>query len=67
MADVTFEAIEAKVWFCPVCGDRFIGGIHEVDQATHEWMNLHGFTHQWTTMNPSQRKLVVGNGSEIKQ
>jgi hypothetical protein len=42
---ISFRAMQAILYVCPVCNERFVGGEVSADEESAKWVNMHGDWH----------------------
>lgn len=43
---IRFRAMQAVLYVCPACNERFVGGPTEEDEESAKWVNMHGDWHE---------------------
>ena len=46
MPNIKFRAMQAVLYVCPACNERFVGGPAGDDEESSKWINMHGDWHK---------------------
>ena len=55
---INFEGMQAILWRCPICKERFVGGPPGEDEETGKWVERHGKWHETSALAPPANLIL---------